>query len=357
MIRRADPRAHVASVTTAFPETIVDQHDAIRTLRKLFPEEDVERIENLVRRSGIEKRYISSTLEEVLDSSSFTRRNADYHVAAVELALRASSAALVDARVEPGDIDVLIDVSCTGISIPAVDVSLAPLLGLRPDVRRVPITESGCAAGALALCLAESFARAGQSVLIVAVELCSLSLCPGDRTRTNLVASALFGDGAAAAVVLPEAPGVRIEAVRSHLIPETRAVMGFEVGSHGMRIVLERELPGIVAAELPRAVESFLRSAGREPKDIALHLVHPGGKKILEAYEQRFGLGENGLVHSRSVLSECGNLSSASILAVFERALLEGRGGRAEEALLVAIGPGLSLEMALLDFEPARRSS
>lgn len=355
MIRRADARAHVASVTTAFPETVVDQDDAIRTLGKLFPDEDGQRIESLVRRSGIAKRYISSTLAEVLGGNSFTRRNADYHVAALELALRASRAALIEARCEPEEVDVLIDVSCTGIAIPALDVSLAPLLGLRSNVRRVPITESGCAAGALALCLADSFARAGYSVLIVAVELCSLSLCPGDRTRTNLVASALFGDGAAAAVVRPDAPGVRIEAVHSHLIPDTRAVMGFDVGSHGMRIVLERELPGIVAAELPRAVESFLRSTGREPKDIALHLVHPGGKKILEAYEQRFGLGEGGLVHSRSVLSECGNLSSASILAVFERALREGRGGSAEEALLVAIGPGLSLEMAVLDFEPAER--
>ncbi len=350
MILRADARSHIASVATAFPSTVVEQADAIRVLGRLFPEEDPCRIEQLVRRSGVERRFISPTLEQVLAPSCFSGRNADYHAAAVELALRACRSALGRSGLGADEIDVLIDVSCTGIAIPALDVSLAPLLGLRRDVRRIPITESGCAGGALAIGLADSLARAGHRILLVAVELCSLSLVHGDRSRTNLVASLLFGDGAAAAVVATEPPGVRIEAVRSHLIPGTREIMGFDVGTHGMRIVLDRELPSVVCDHLPRVIESFLEAVGRTPGDVDLHLVHPGGRKILEAYEERFGLGANGLVHSRGVLAECGNLSSASILAVLERAFYAERSDAETEALLVAIGPGLSIEMALLEF-------
>lgn len=350
MIRRADPVAHVASVATAFPDTVVGQEDAIAVLSRLFPDEDGGRIESLVRRSGIERRFISPTLERVLGGSCFSERNADYHAAAVSLAERASRDALEKAGVAAHEVDILIDVSCTGIAIPALDVSLAPLLGLRGDVRRIPITESGCAGGALALGLADSLARAGHRVLIVAVELCSLSRCSGDRSRTNLVASVLFGDGAAAAVVGPQGPGVRIEAVRSHLIPNTRDIMGFDVGSHGMRIVLERELPRVVSEHLPAAVATFLAATGRTPDDLGLHLVHPGGRKILEAYETHFGLGREGLRYSRSVLAEYGNLSSASILAVLGLAIEDEAVAPDAEALLVAIGPGLSLEMALLDF-------
>jgi alkylresorcinol/alkylpyrone synthase len=199
-------------------------------------------------------------------------------------------------------------------------------------------------------------------VLIVAVELCSLSLVPEDRSRTNLVASLLFGDGAAAAIVTPDGPGPTIEAIGSDLIPNTAGVMGFDVGSHGLRIVLERELPQVVSAHLPGAVERFLEQNGRTPNDIALHIVHPGGRKVLEAYEAAFQIDRRELRHSYGVLRDHGNLSSASILAVLDRVCAE-ESLRAEreslaprDALLVAMGPGLSLELAVLRF-PGRPAS
>ena len=189
--------------------------------------------------------------------------------------------------------------------------------------------------------------------MIVAVELCSLSLVSEDRSRTNLVAALLFGDGAAAALVVPDGEGPAVAATRSHLLPGTSEVMGFDVGSHGMRIVLERELPGIVAEALPPVIEDFLARNDRKVGDIGLHLVHPGGRTILEAYEKRFGLVPDALRFSRRVLSEHGNLSSASILAVLGHALDERRATSADptEGLLVAIGPGLSFEMALLHWD------
>jgi alkylresorcinol/alkylpyrone synthase len=249
----------------------------------------------------------------------------------------------------------VIDVPCTGISIPALDVELVPALGLRADVRRIPITESGCAAGALALGLAGSFARTGQTVLVIAVELCSLTLCREDRSRTNLVASLLFGDGAAAAIVAPEASpraGPRLCAVGSHLFADSAGLMGFDVGAHGLRIVLQRELAEHLAAHLRGAIEGFLEQHGRSLDDIGLHLVHPGGRRILEAYTALFGLPESALEHSRAALRRHGNLSSVSILTVLESALdARARPGPGREALVLGIGPGLSAELSLWSFD------
>lgn len=339
----------MSAVATAFPDTLVDREVAASTIERLFPEHDPDFIRSLVERSGVETRYIVPTLAEVFAPTSFTERNAQYIDAATALGARAASAALDRARTRAVDIDVLIDVSCTGIAIPALDVALAPLLGLRANVRRIPITESGCAAGALALGLAATLAQSGARVLVVAVELCSLSMVRGDRSRTNLIASVLFGDGAAAAVVLPGGPGPRIDAVGSHLIPSTRETMGFYVGDHGLQIVLQRELPSVLVENLPSAQQQFLKDHERTTADIGLHLIHPGGRRVLEAYSAMHALRDDELCFSRESLRRFGNLSSASVLSVLELALAANLTVPEEkEAFLMAIGPGLSLEMMLL---------
>ena len=341
------------AVATAFPDTTVDHRAACRALEALFPDEDPSKIRSLVRCSGVETRRIVPSLEEALDPGDFTDRNRRYHREAVTLAASAAREALRRAQTTPEEVDVVIDVSCTGIAIPALDVDLVPLIGLRRNTRRVPIAEAGCAGGALALNLAASLAASGSRVLVIAVELCSLSLVGEDRSRTNLVASLLFGDGAAAAVVTPEGPGPRIRSMRSHLIPDTAQILGFDVGSHGLRIVLDRALPALMARHLPTAVGSFLDSNGLESSDLSVHLIHPGGRSILDAYEERFALKREDLRHSRKVLAEYGNLSSAAILAVLENALGDAHHPPSGHGILLAIGPGLSLEMALLDFDPA----
>jgi alkylresorcinol/alkylpyrone synthase len=257
--------------------------------------------------------------------------------------------------VSPREIDVLLDVSCTGIVIPALDVDLVPALGLRSDVRRIPITESGCAAGALALGVAGSHVELGQRALVVAVELCSLTLVSQDLTRTNLVAGVLFGDGAAAAVLAPEnvgSSGPRLVATGSHLLPGTREMMGFDVGSHGLRIVLHRELPAVLARDLRAAIEAFLARHGRTLSDVGLHLVHPGGRRILDAYAEIFGLADEALELSRESLRRFGNLSSVSVLTLLERVLEpESRPREGSETLLVGVGPGLSLELSLWEWD------
>jgi len=368
--------AHLASVASAFPSTRIDREAAVGALTRLFPRESPEFVANLVERSGVESRFLVPTLDEVLSASTFTSRNERYHDAAARLSFHACRTALARARLDASDVDVIVDVSCTGIAIPALDVALVPALGLRSDVLRIPITESGCAAGALALGLAATLARGGRRVLVVAVELCSLTLVRGDESRTNLIASVLFGDGAAAAVVLPsravssgvdssgvdsggvlssgvhsDVVGPRITAVGSHLIPDSRDTMGFHVGDHGLQIVLRRELPSVLIEHLPGAQRSFLARHGRSIDDVGLHLIHPGGRRVLEAYAQSNGLGDDELRYSRESLRRYGNLSSASILTVLELATADGaRATKSGVAFAMGVGPGLSLEMLLLDW-------
>jgi alkylresorcinol/alkylpyrone synthase len=351
MLHSSLPGARLAGVASAFPSTRIDAETTIAGLQRLFPQEEHAFVRNLVERSGVEQRFLVPRVDELLALSTFTERNQRYLGAAADLAQAAAQRALDRARVDAQEIDVLIDVSCTGISIPALDVVLAPRLGLRSDVRRVPITEAGCAAGALALGLAGTLASTGLTVLVIAVELCSLTLCRDDVSRTNLVSAVIFGDGAAALVVTSGGEGPCISATASHLIPESRAAMGFDVGTHGLRIQLQRELPAVLHAHLGSVLRSFLAEHGREPADVGLHLVHPGGRRILDSYAELFDLSEGDLCFSREALRRYGNLSSASILTVLELALESGvRLAPEKDALLVGVGPGLSLELALLSW-------
>ncbi|MEM7517503.1 MAG: hypothetical protein AAF368_11350, partial [Planctomycetota bacterium] len=237
------PRLHVPA--SAFPEHRVDPKLSVATLQRLFPAESPAFIEGLVRRSGIADRALARDPETLFSGEGFGARNDAYRGIALEVGAEAARSALERAGVLPDEVDVLIDVSCTGLSLPALDVALVPALGLRPQTRRVPIAEAGCAAGALGLGLAAQFAAGGATVLVLATELCSLTLVPDDASRANLISGVLFGDGASAAVVSPKGTkekSVPIRAVGSHLFPGTADVMGFDIGEAGLGIVLKKEL-------------------------------------------------------------------------------------------------------------------
>lgn len=346
---------HLAAAAIALPPYELPLAAAVPLLQRLFAQEDPELVRRLAQNSGVATRHLVLPPEEILRLGRFGQRNDCYQEHAGALAATAARRALARAGVPAERVDVVVDVSCTGIAIPALDVDLAERLPLRPNVRRVPITESGCAAGALALGLAGELAARGCTVLVTAAELSSLTLVQGDRSRTNLVASLLFGDGAAAALVLPERAGPaapRIAASGSHLFPGTRWAMGFEVSEDGLRIVLNKELPDLLQGQLRPVVERFLAAHGRSPADVGLHLVHPGGRRVLEVYRELFRLSGDALRHSEEALRRYGNLSSASILAVLDLALAAGtRPPPGQDALVLAFGPGLSAEMLLLRWD------
>ncbi len=255
------------------------------------------------------------------------------------------------AGVAPERIDVVIDTSCTGIAILALDTALAPALGLRADVRRLPITESGCAAGALALGLAGELGQLGKTTLVVAVELCSITLRDDDASRTNVVSCALFGDGAGAAVVGAGERGPVFQWNASHLFPRSRHLMGFDVGARGLGIVLDRELPVFLLRALKPALDGLLAPRGREFRAFEHLWIHPGGRRILEAITELYDLDEDALWASREALAAHGNLSSATVFGVLEQDLARRAPRAGEHGLLVGIGPGLSLEASAWRYE------
>jgi alkylresorcinol/alkylpyrone synthase len=336
----------------SFPSHGVSSEETIAALCQLFPDESPDFVTGIVHHSGVENRHLALPQEQLLALNGFTERNAAWQKACLEHGAAASRAALEQAGIAAAEVDAIIDVSCTGLAIPALNVDLAADLGLRPDALRIPITAAGCAGGALGLNLATQISAGGKTVLLVAMEMCTLTFVPGDRARANLVAGALFGDGAGAIVLGPKGSGPRIVGSASHLFPDSRHAMGFEVGSHGLRINLDRTLPVLLQKGLRPVVNQFLAQHGLTAADVGLHLVHTGGRRVLDVYEEIFQLAPGSLRASREALRRHGNTSSASVLTVLAEAQRLGlRPECGQHALMVAFGPGLSVEMLLMEWE------
>lgn len=362
---RTDPRTRSAAragsalqaptlrgLSLSFPPHSVGAEETVAALCRLFPQEEPEFIAGIVHHSGVATRHLALPQEELLALQGFTERNAAWQQACLEHGTRAAQEALGQAGIPAAEVDAIVDVSCTGLAIPALNVDLSARLGLRPDALRVPITAAGCAGGALGLALASRLAAGNRTVLLVAMEMCTLTFVPGDRARANLVAGALFGDGAGAMVLGPRGSGPRILGSASHLFPGTRHAMGFEVGSHGLRITLDRTLPVLLQTGLRPVADAFLAQHGLSAADVGLHLVHTGGRRVLDVYEEIFELPAGSLRASREALSRHGNTSSVSVLTVAAEARrLNLRPEPGQKALMVAFGPGLSVELLLLDWE------
>jgi alkylresorcinol/alkylpyrone synthase len=279
-----------------------------------------------------------------------------YRKHARRLAAEAAAKALASAGLTPRQIDAVITVSCTGYVVPALDVDLVDDLGLRPDVVRVPITELGCSAGAAAIGAAHRhlLAMPGDRVLVVAVEVPSLTFQQSDRSLDNQTACLVFGDGAGAAVMgRPRDDRARLEVVRtaSHLIPGTREVLGFDLRDGGFHVVLDRRLPRILLASLRPVVDRFL--AESELPHPAFYAVHAAGPRVFRAVEAALDLPSHALDVSREVFEEAGNTSSSAIFFALEKLLRKLPPGPAQ-GLGLGLGPGIAIELMHLAAVPAR---
>jgi alkylresorcinol/alkylpyrone synthase len=269
-----------------------------------------------------------------------------------EAAIRAGLAA---AGLAPRDVDHLWFVTVTGISTPSLDAKLVNRLGLKPSVKRTPIFGLGCLAGAAGLARASDALRAfpGEVGVLVSIELCSLTLQRDDASVTNLVATGLFGDGAAAVVVAggeraSGAPAPRIVATRSVFYPDTEWVMGWDVVDTGFKVVLSAKVPEVIEARVGGDVDAFLAEHGLARGDVRHWVAHTGGPKVIEAFRRALGLPAEALERSWRSLREVGNLSSASVLFVLGD-FLDARDARpGDVGLLAAMGPGFSAELLLL---------
>ena len=357
------PAPRLVALATARPGHVVRQEDARALVTALFRNRltaEDQRLFAVFENTGIERRHICMPLEWYAGDHDFGARNDLYVKHALALAGEAIGTALANAGLGPRDVDHLVFVSSTGVATPSLDARLANTLGLRGDVRRTPIWGLGCAGGAAGLARARDFALAdpGACVVLVALELCSLTFQREEVTRRNLVATSLFSDGAAAALVLgaeatrgraaPPARPLELVAARSTLWPGTLDVMGWEVDATGLHVVFSRDIPSIVRDWVRPNVDAFLAAHGLSLETLTHVIAHPGGPKVLAAYAEALGLPPAAFRHAAAVLRESGNMSSPTCLFVLERALAAGDIRAGDSAILAALGPGFASEIVLM---------
>jgi alkylresorcinol/alkylpyrone synthase len=312
-------------------------------------------LERLHANSGVDTRHTALPLAAYNGLNGLGSTNDLYIEHATALGEQALGSALQAAGLAASDLDLLIVTSVTGLAVPSLDARLIPRLGLRPDIKRVPIFGLGCVAGAAGLARLHDYLRGWpqHTAALLAVELCSLTLPAAPATTPDLVVSGLFGDGAVALVasgeqVVPAPDGPQVIASRSEVYPGTGEVLAWRLGSAGFRIVLTAELADVVARHLNSSVSAFLAAHGLSVGDITSWVCHPGGPKVIDAIQQSLGLPDRALEITRRSLAEVGNMSSASVLHVLQETIRTCRPAPGSPGLLVGLGPGVSLELVLL---------
>ncbi len=345
----------IAAVATAVPPHEVAQPVARALAERLFTDHlpNIARYLPVFEHAEIDTRYVSAPLNWFAEPHSFGATNDRFIEVACEIGAEAARAALGQAKLQPADIDHIIVVTTTGLASPSLDARLITLLGLRRTTRRTPIWGLGCAGGLGGLARAEEYVRAFPThrVLLVTVELCSLTLQWDDRSKRNLVALSLFGDGAAALVVAGDAVGAagpQILGTRSTLFPDSLDLMGWDVVDSGFRVVFGAGIPAVVRSDYAGLAGEFLAEHGLTPALVPHHIYHPGGAKVLRAYEQALDLDPAALDHSRAVLRRYGNMSSATIFFVLAEFLQRQTLQPGDHGLLCVFGPGFSADLALL---------
>ena len=366
----------VLATATALPENVVTMDDVKERLTQVFPlsESRTSMMMEVVENAKVDRRYFIFPPDYTVEPRSLEQTSKEYQEHSVKLGRKVAADCLKNAGIAATDVDLLITVSCTGVIIPSLDAFLINDLGFRSDVRRIPITELGCAAGAAALGRAWDFLKGVPegNVLIVSVELPSLTFQRRDMSPANLISTILFGDGAAAALVSRGNSAARTPATgshngngvsgahavnhprilgsRSHLFPNSIDAMGFDLKDGGLHIVLSKDVPQLIRDKIKGLVEGFLASYGLAQDDLAAFVLHPGGQKLLLFIEEELGLPRAMTQYSWDVLREYGNLSSASVIYVLQEWMTKGKMAAGEYGLLTAFGPGFSAEMMLLQW-------
>lgn len=317
--------------------------------------------ERLLRRfhanAGVEHRHTALPLSAYGELSGFTEANDHFLEHAVELGARALTDALKAADLTPSDVDLIVGATVTGLAVPTLEARIAARVGLRPDVKRVPLVGLGCVAGAAGIARLADYltGHPDEVAVLVAVELCSLTVQRDDVSVPNLVASGLFGDGAAAVVATgasrtapADLSAPQVLATRSRLYPDSERVMGFDVGSTGLRIVLDAEVPTVIGRYVREDVDGFLADHGLARDDIGWWVCHPGGPKVIDALQETLDLPDEAVSLTRSSLAQIGNLSSASVLHVLADTLRDRPPAPGTYGMLMAMGPGFCSELVLL---------
>jgi alkylresorcinol/alkylpyrone synthase len=348
----------ILSVRGTLPEHCYPQEQITDAFAGVIAQGSLD--ERLLRRfhgnAGVRQRHLALPLEAYADLRDFGRSNDLFIEAAVRLGSQAVVDALKAVDLTPADVDLIVSTTVTGLAVPSLEARIAATIGLRPDVKRVPLVGLGCVAGAAGVARLHDYlvGHPDDVAVLVSAELCSLTVQRDDVSVPNLVASGLFGDGAAAVVAVgsardpQEAGQVTVLGSRSRLYPDSERTMGWDVTSGGLRIVLDANVPDLVRTYVGGDVDAFLADAGLTRADIEWWVCHPGGPKVLEAIEDTLDLPRSAVQMTWDSLERIGNLSSASVLHVFEDTLRDRPPRPGSYGMLLAMGPGFCSELVLL---------
>jgi alkylresorcinol/alkylpyrone synthase len=352
--------SRIASAAAALPPHRYPQQTLTDAFAEVVlpPGADRRVLDRLHEATGVEYRHLALPLEAYAGLEGFGASNDAFIRVGTDLGERAVRDALAQAGLEPADVDLLMCTTVTGVAAPSIDARLVPRLGLRPDVKRVPVFGLGCVAGAAGIARVHDLVAGDPDAVAVllSVELCSLTIQRDDTSMANLVGSGLFGDGAGAVVVVGErraaAMGLtqrpEVVATRSRLYPDTERVMGWDVGGSGFRIVLAASVADVVEEHLGHDVTTFLGDNDLKIADIGTWVAHPGGPKVLHAMSRTLGLGPEAFARTWHSLAQVGNLSSASVLQVLAATLAAPSPEPGSHGVMLAMGPGFCSELVLL---------
>jgi alkylresorcinol/alkylpyrone synthase len=344
-------KVSLLSLATALPPHIVGQQEAKAKARELYGGKKAifDRLASVFDNAGIAQRHIVAPTDWYAGNHGWKERNRLYLDACDALFLEVAAKAIGQAGLRLSDIDGVVAVSTTGIATPSLDARNGPKLGLRNDIRRVPVFGLGCAGGVNGLATAARLAAAdpGTRWLFVTIETCSIAIRLDSDDPAAIVATAIFGDGAAGAVVQAGDGGLAtIAGAGERMWPDTLGIMGWRVEDPGLAVVFDRAIPPFVEAELAGAVDGMLADMGRSRSEIDRFCCHPGGVKVIDAIEAALTLPVGTLDLERDVLNDCGNMSAPTVMFVLERLIARGL---PERALMTAFGPGFTCAGLLLE--------
>jgi alkylresorcinol/alkylpyrone synthase len=336
--------AKLVSIATAVPPYIFEQEDVADAAYQSFGARfgGYERIARVFKSSGIRRRYAVRPMDWYLEPRGGPERTDAYLDGACQLFIDATAKVLSAAGIAATDVDTVVTVSSTGIATPSLEARVAARIGFRADIARVPVFGLGCAGGVSGFSIASRLAesRPGTNVLLVAVETCTLAFRLDELTKANIVATALFGDGAAACILRADEGGLAaVEMEGHHTWPDTLGIMGWNVDPHGFGVVFDRDIPPFAQEHIAPAIVGILGRGGLELGDIDRFTCHPGGSKVISALERALSLEQGVLDHERTILADYGNMSAPTALFVLDRLISTGLPPR---TLLTAMGPGFS---------------
>lgn len=328
---------------TAVPPHVLDQAAVAGRMKDVFGRlfDRYPGLSDIFINAGIERRYSVRPIDWFDKPRDWPQRTQAYLEGAEALFIEAAGKALKRAQLSARDVDVVVFVSSTGVATPSIEARVAKRMGFRPDISRVPVFGLGCAGGVSGLAIGAQLARGrpGAVVLVAVIELCTLAFRRDRITKADVISSALFGDGAAAAVLRAgnDNGALQIYAAHEHLWPGTLDIMGWSVDPIGFGVLLSRSLPRFVEQRLAAPARRFLKSEGLNGN--TRFICHPGGAKVLTAVEAALALQTGTLRDEREVIRNYGNMSAPTVLFVLERAM---QGGLKGKAVLSALGPGFT---------------